>query len=65
MREADGRRMVTRVKGRQAIVASLVRLVIRCHRFGTMRAATRQDLLWAERVGDQLQETLQVARGER
>jgi hypothetical protein len=63
VRECDSRRMVTRVKGKPVLLAALMRLRIRVERFATRRATRREDVLWAEGLGDVLDEALCVARG--
>ena len=58
MREADGPRLVSRVKGRAAIERSIRLLVIRVHRFGRARAVTAADVSWCARAIDGLQALL-------
>lgn len=54
MRESDGRRLVSRVRGRQALERSLRLLLIRAHRFGRHRARTTAEREWAARLIDGL-----------
>ena len=54
MRELVGSRMSSRVKGRPAILKSLMRLLLRVHRFGRLRASSDDDQRWAARVSDGL-----------
>jgi hypothetical protein len=57
--------VASRVKGRPAILKSLRLLLIRVHRFGTLRARSEQDKAWAARTLDALEGTLKVATTER
>ncbi len=58
MREVDGRRVVSRVRGRPALERSIKLLLIRVHRFGRMRAATAADRQWTAKVIDRLSDVL-------
>jgi hypothetical protein len=62
MRECNGKRMHTRVKGRPVLLTALMRLRLRVQRFGTKRATRREDVLWAQQVGDALDRALDAAR---
>ena len=61
MRERDGRRMVSRVKGRPALLKSLVRLQLRVNRFVRLRASSDDDRRWACAIGDALDAACRVA----
>jgi hypothetical protein len=54
MREADGRRMRTRVKGIPALEKRARALLLAVHRYGRCRAATRAEVLWTARAIDSL-----------
>ena len=58
MREVDGRRVVSRVQGRAALERSIRLLLIRCHRFAQLRAATAADRQWTAKVIDRLSDVL-------
>ena len=58
MREVDGRRVVSRVKGRAALEKRLRALLVACHRFGRARANTAVDRQWAAIVIDRLTDVL-------
>jgi len=62
MRELDGRCLVSRVKGPDALRRSLARLVIRTARYGQHRARG-PEVLWACRLLDALQAAQAVAAG--
>jgi hypothetical protein len=62
MRDLDGRRMTTRVKGRAALERSLMSLLLRVHRFARVRAATAGDRTWAAEAIAGLQSTLAALR---
>jgi hypothetical protein len=62
MREVDGRRMVSRVKGRAALEKRARGLLLAVHRFGRCRAATRGDQLWTARAIDALAALLERTR---
>jgi hypothetical protein len=59
MREADGRRLVSRVKGRPALEKRIRRLLVAAHRYGRHRACSRADVLWYAKAIDGLQALLQ------
>ena len=50
MRELDGRRVLSRVKGRPALEKRQRGLLVSIHRFGRARAVTRAELAWAARM---------------
>jgi hypothetical protein len=50
MCELDGRRVLSRVKGRLALEKRLRGLLVSIHRFGRARAVTRAELAWAARM---------------
>lgn len=58
MRELDGRRLPSRIRGRQALERSLRLLLIRAHRYGEHRAGSAADRLWAGAVIDRLRALL-------
>jgi hypothetical protein len=65
MRELYGRRMPTRVKGREAFVRRIAALAIAVQRYGRHRASSRDDVVWAARTLDAVLATLTIARGAR
>lgn len=52
-----------RIKGRPALVRSLLGLLVRCHRFGAHRAITDADIRWCAAVLDALTAAADVAQG--
>lgn len=54
MREADGRRMRTRVKGIPALEKRARGLLLAVHRYGRCRAATPAEVRWTARAIDAL-----------
>jgi hypothetical protein len=58
MREVDGRRLVSRVKGRAALEKRLRALLVSVHRFGRCRAATEADRQWTARAIDRLMDVI-------
>jgi hypothetical protein len=58
MRELDGRRMVSRIKGRPSLERRLRGLLIAAHRFARARAVTAADRDFAIRLLDGLTSTL-------
>ena len=62
MREADGRRMVTSVRGRPALEKRLRAVLVAVHRFGRCRAATDADRRWTARTLDGLTAVLAADR---
>ena len=63
MRELDGPRLHTRIKGRAAIERSPRLLLIRVHRFGRGRARDRADVAWCARTIDALTALLTIPPG--
>ena len=59
VRGVDGRRLHTRIKGRQALVRRLRGLLVAVHRFGRGRARTREELAWYARTIDALTAALE------
>ncbi len=62
MREADGRRMRTRVKGIPALEKRARGLLLAVHRYGRCRAATRAEVAWTARAIDALTVLLESPR---
>jgi hypothetical protein len=56
------RGVASRIKGKTAIIRSLALLLIRVHRFGSLRASTYEDRAWAGRLFDDLHAALHRAR---
>lgn len=54
-------RLLSRVKGKPALVRSLRGLLIRVHRFGRARATSDADRFWTARLIDALEAALEVA----
>ena len=54
LRELDGSRMHSRIKGRAALIRRMRGLLIAVARFAHGRATTREDCLWAARMIDGL-----------
>lgn len=62
MREADGRRMRTRVKGIPALEKRARGLLLAVHRYGRCRAATPAEVRWTARAIDALSTLLEAPR---
>jgi hypothetical protein len=58
VRELDGRRLQTRIKGRDALERRIRGVLIAVHRFARLRATTRADLTWSAQAIDGLTATL-------
>jgi hypothetical protein len=58
MKELDGRRMHSRIKGRPAIEQTLRLLIIRLNRYGEHRARSARDAMWAACAIDTLRALL-------
>ena len=63
MRELNGRRSPSRVRGRPALEKALRRVLLRTHRYARHRATSRRDLLWSARVIDGLDALLEDGEG--
>lgn len=59
VRDLDGRRMHTRVRGRQALEKRLRAVLVAVHRFGRCRAAIDADRRWTAHTLDRLTAVLQ------
>jgi hypothetical protein len=62
MRGLNGRSLVTRVKGRPALLRRLCGLLIAVHRFGRQRARTHDEQMWTARMIDALQRAYDEAQ---
>jgi hypothetical protein len=50
----------SRIRGKDGIVKSLRRLLIRAHRYGTRRARTASDVMWSAKMIDSLTSALET-----